>query len=125
MDVLDDLAAKAAAGQAFTPHDAARLLACRDLVRVGTLGEAGRRARWGDRVSYGRVRVVTGGVLPPERGDAGEVRVAGTPSSADEAVAWVRNAVTFAGGVPLTGFSLADLLNLTGGDHLALASLAA
>jgi hypothetical protein len=57
-------------------------------------------------------------------GEAGEVRLIGTPGSIDDACARVRDGAGRAGAVPLTGFSLADLLALAGSDHLALAELA-
>jgi hypothetical protein len=124
MTSLSDLEPKAQAGDAFTRAEVERVLACPDLVAVGMLGEAARRARRGDRITYGRVAIVTGGVLPEERGEAGEVRLVGTPESADQARAWTRAVATWAAGVPFTAFSLADLLELAGGDHLGLAALA-
>jgi aminodeoxyfutalosine synthase len=120
---LSDLEPKAAAGEPFTMAEAERVLATADLVSVGMLGESARKARRGDRVTYGRVCVVRG-ALPAARGAAGEVRLSGTPGSIDEARARVRAASPYAAGVPLTGFSLGDLLDLVGADHLALAELA-
>ena len=61
---------------------------------------------------------------PNDPGEAGEVRLVGVPASIDEARARVRAAAAMAGQVPLTGFSLADLLALAGSDHLALVELA-
>jgi aminodeoxyfutalosine synthase len=52
------------------------------------------------------------------------VRIVGAPGSAEEALAWTRAAAGFAAGVPLTGFSLADLAAVAGGDHMVLAELA-
>jgi hypothetical protein len=121
---LADLETKAAAGEGFTTEEAARVLATPDLVSVGMLGESARKALRGDRVTYGRVCVVSG-ALPEARGDAGEVRLVGQPGSFDDALGRVRAAVPFAAGAPVTGFSLADLLDLVGADHLALAELAA
>ena len=116
---LADLEARAARGEPFTRADAERLMACPDLVSIGALGEAARKAAHGDRVTFGRV-CVAGATLPVEPGDAGEVRLDGGPASVDEARARVRAAHAFAGGVPLTGFTLVELLQLAGGDHLAL-----
>jgi aminodeoxyfutalosine synthase len=67
---------------------------------------------------------VADGAPVADRGEAGEVRLIGRPASADEVVARVRDAAPFAAGVPLTGFSAADLLSVCGGDHVALAELA-
>lgn len=121
---LQDLEARAAAGEPFSRADAERVMACPDLVTVGVLGDTARKASRGNRVTFGRVCVVGPGALPAERGDAGDVRLEGTPASTDEALARVRQAVPFAAGAPLTGFSLADLVALVGGDHLALVDLA-
>jgi aminodeoxyfutalosine synthase len=121
---LQDLEARATAGEAFPRADAERVMACADLVSIGVLGEAARKAIRGNRVTFGRVCLVPPGAAPADRGQAGEVRLTGTPASAEDARARVRSAVALAAGVPLTGFSLADLLDLAGGDHLALLDLA-
>jgi aminodeoxyfutalosine synthase len=124
MSELQDLEARAARGEAFSRADAERVMACADLVSVGVLGETARKAARGDRVTFCRVCRVGPGAWPPDRGEAGEVRLEGVPASAEEARARVQEAAAFAEGVPLTGFSLADLLTLAGGDHLALVELA-
>jgi hypothetical protein len=125
VDQLDDLARKAEAGTAFTREDADRLAACRDLVAVGTLGEAGRRRASGDVVTFGRVCTIAGGVVPDTCGEAGEVRVTGSPASLDEAAAWVRAAVALAGMVPVTALSLPDLWERAGQSAAGLAAAAA
>ena len=119
---LADLEARATKGEAFTRADAVRLMACPDLISIGALGEAARKAAHGDRVTFGRVCVV-GAALPADRGEAGEVRLDGAPASIDEARARVRAAHALAAGVPLTGFTLVELLQLAGGDHLALVEI--
>jgi len=121
---LQDLEARAAAGEAFTRADAERVMACADLVSVGVLGETARKAIRGNRVTFGRVCLVPPDAEPATRGEAGEVRLTGAPVSADDARARVRAATPLAAGVPLTGFSLADLLALVAGDRQALAELA-
>jgi aminodeoxyfutalosine synthase len=121
---LADLEPKAARGEAFTRADAERVMACTDLVSIGVLGEAARKAHHGDNVSYVRVAVATRENWPESAGDAGEVRIAVKPTSSDDARACVRAGRELAGRTPLTGFSAADLLELCGGDHLALAELA-
>jgi aminodeoxyfutalosine synthase len=122
---LTDLEPKVLAGDPISRDDVRRLLAAPDLVAVGLLAEAARRAHHGDRVTYGRVLVVSGEDVPADRGAAGEVRIAGRPASIDAARARVRALAAVAAGVPLTGFSMADLLDLVGADHLALAEAAA
>jgi aminodeoxyfutalosine synthase len=118
-----DLDVRVAAGESLTRADAERLLASPDLVSVGMVGELARKARSGDRVTYGRVAVLALTGPPAEPGEAGEVRLVGAVGSVNEARDRVRGAPRQPGAV-LTGFSLADLLRLVGSDHLALAELA-
>lgn len=101
--------------------EAEALLGNPDLIAIGMQGEEARKAQTGERVTYGRVLVVNGPLGTPNISEAGEIRLAGRPSSFDEAVSRVREARAAAGELPLTGFSLADLLALAGNDHLALA----
>ena len=118
-----DLEAIVQAGTPLTREQAETLLASPDLVGVGLLGEMARHAASADRVSYGRVCVVSD-AAPADVGDAGEVRIVTVPASVDDARRIVRTVSGAAGTIPLTGFSLGDLLALTGSDHLALADLA-
>jgi hypothetical protein len=122
---LMDLEAKSAAGTPLTREEAERVIACPDLVSVGLLGEAARRARHAERVTFARVCEVSADSRPDTPGDAEEVRLVGTPGSADDARTRVRAVATWAGGRTVTGFSAGDLLTLVAGDHLALADLAA
>jgi hypothetical protein len=124
-DDLQDLEKKVSSREALVRTDAERILACPDLPAVGTLGEAARRGRSGQRITYGRILTVTPGSALNGRGEAVEVRLVGRPSSVDEAQERVTAAAPLAAGATLTGFSLADLLDLVGSDHLALAELAA
>jgi aminodeoxyfutalosine synthase len=119
---LANLEARAARGDAFARADAERLMACPDLVSIGALGEAARKAVHGDRVTFGRVCLV-GATAPVELGDAGEVRLEQASSAIGDAREKVRAARSLAGGVPLTGFTLVELLQLAGGDHLALVEI--
>ena len=57
----------------------------------------------------------------PSGTSAGEFRIVGQPASLEAAIAAVRSASRFAGGVPVTGFSLVDLLALDGASSLAAA----
>jgi aminodeoxyfutalosine synthase len=123
-NTLADLESIVSAGRPLTRAEAERVAQCADLVSVGLLGEGVRKAIRGDRVTFGRVCEVPGDALPASRGAAQEVRLTGAPASIDAARARVRGARAFAGGVPLTAFSLADLVALTGHDDIALADLA-
>ncbi len=122
--MLNDLESKAAAGEAFSESEAERVLACADLVSVGTLGELARRAKHGEVVTFAQVLVIDGPEMPLDMGGATEVRLTTKPASIDDACAQVRAAVAAAGGRAVTGFSVADLFELAGGDHLVLVELA-
>ena len=124
MYALSDLEVKAGTGVALTRAEVDRVVACPDLVSVGVLGAMARKATHGARVTYGRVAVVADGVAPAERGDAGEIRVTGIPAFPEQAIEWARTASAFAGGIPVTGFSLVDLARLADSDHIVLAELA-
>lgn len=106
----------------MTRAEADQLMASPNLVEVGAQAEAARKSRSGDVVTYGRVCAVERTLDDP--GEAGEVRIAGAPASVDDARRWVRAVAARAKGVPLTGFSLTDLVALVASDHLALSSLA-
>jgi aminodeoxyfutalosine synthase len=121
---LADLEEKVAAGKALTSAEAARVMACPDLVSVGVLGESARRKAAGDTITFARVCAVPSAQDAVEIGDAGEIRLTGVPASIDEARARVRAAAAHADGRAVTAFSLADLLSRCGGDLTALADAA-
>lgn len=122
--MLSDLEEAASSRRPLTHDEALRVLGCTDLVSVGLLGEAARKAHHGERVTYNQVLTVTEGV-PAELGAAREVRLVGRPASFAAAAEWTASVVAVAGDVPVTGFSIVDLLELAGGDHMALAEGAA
>jgi aminodeoxyfutalosine synthase len=124
MAVLTEFEDKVRSGQPLSRDEGRRVLSERDLIGIGMLAEAARKARHGDRITFVRVCEIGDGAPPADRGEAGEVRLVSRPASADDAVARVRDAAAFAAGVPLTGFSAVDLLSLCGSDHVALAELA-
>jgi aminodeoxyfutalosine synthase len=105
--------------------DARALLAERNLITVGARGDDERRSRHGARTTFVRVFDVHVDVLQPAPGQAvptmpasasaGEVRIVGRPASIEAAAAAVRAARALAGGIPVTAFSLADLVDLAGG----------
>ncbi len=123
-NVLADLEATVAAGQPLSTAEAARVFDCPDLISVGLLAEAARKAGHGDRITYGRVAEVTDAGPPDDFGDAGEVRIVSAPASIEAARALVRQTAARRDGAPLVGFSLADLVDLVSGDHMALHELA-
>lgn len=122
---LGDLEQKVGAGEPLSAAELARVMACPDLVSVGVLGEMARRRAGGETITFGRVAVAAPGAPDVEHGDAGEIRLVGKPASIEDARARVRAAVSGARGLPVTGFSLADLVDLCGQEHRTLAEVAA
>jgi len=122
--VLGDIEDRLARGDRMGPADAERLFQCPDLVSVGMIGELARRARTGNRVTFGRV-MVPGDVFPASPGDAGEVRLSGPVASIEAARARVRTAVAWAGERPVTGFALSQLVTFCDGRLDRLTALAA
>lgn len=112
----------------FTAAEAAQVAACPNLVSIGALGEAARKAVRGERVTFARVAVIAARPASEPlagRGQASEVRIVGRPVSIDTACALIASVKAISDGVPLTGFSTADLVQLAGHDHVALAEHAA
>jgi hypothetical protein len=112
-----------------TTAAAVTLLSTPDLITVGAQGDDVRRRMHGARTTFVRVFEVhvdtaAGGLAlsRPSGVAAGEFRIVGRPSSEAVATAAVKAASALAGGVPVTGFSLADLHALAP-DPEALAAL--
>lgn len=105
----------------ITESDAREMLESPDLLAIGVRADDVRRSLHGARTTFVRVFEVHVDALPaavPPKTSAGEFRIVGRPASLDAAIAAVRAAVNLAGGVPVTGFSLADLLALDGPSRL-------
>jgi aminodeoxyfutalosine synthase len=119
-----DLEQRAAAGKPFSANDAARVLASPDLTSIGHLGELARKHASGDVITFSRVIEVLGGTFPASAGDAGEVRLTDLVASIDQAVELTTRGRSFAGDIPLTGFSVANLFELCGRSADALESSA-
>lgn len=122
--VLGDIEDRLARGDRMDRADAERLFECPDLVSVGVIGELARRARTGNRVTFGRV-MVPGETLPPTPGDAGEVRLPEPAPSLEATRQRIRAVVVWAGGRPVTGFALSNLVALCDGNLDRLTALAA
>jgi CofH/MqnC-like protein len=93
-------------------NDPRAILSSPDLIAVGAQGDDVRRAMHGARTTFVRVFEIHVDAIPasaPQGLAAGEVRLVGRPADERAAVAAVIAAAAIAGGVPLTGFSLADL----------------
>jgi hypothetical protein len=124
-DSLTDLEQKVAAGTPFTRADAERLMNSVDLIRIGMLGQAARQRRTKDDVTFLRVTLASGGVVPDDRGDPGEVRLLSVPHTVDAALAEVQRVSAFASGTPVSGYRATELLDLSGHDRAGLADVAA
>ena len=102
--------------------EAQAILDGRDLIAIGVRGDEVRRRLHGTKTTFVRVFEIHVDAPPsalPPRTSAGEFRIVGAPKSVDAAIASIRAALALAGGVPVTGFSLADLLSLEGAASLA------
>lgn len=96
----------------MTPEE---LLETPDLIAAGVAGDDIRRRMHGTRTTFVRVFEIHVDAPPqalPSRTHAGEFRLIGRPASLEALVAAARSAVALAGGVPVTVFSMADLLDL-------------
>jgi aminodeoxyfutalosine synthase len=106
-------------------HDPTSLGASHDIISLGMLADEVRRRRHGARTTFVRVVDVPFAETPVLSAAvrAGEVRIVGTPPSRAAALECVRQLAAEVAGVPLTGFSLADLEQLSARDGVTLRSL--
>jgi len=108
-------------------EDAKAILTDRNVIAVGARGDEERRRRHGVKTTFSRVFEVHFEVVPaalPGTASAGEIRLTGTPSSVDAATEAAQRARALAGSVPVSGYSLSDLLALAGGRLDALTEVA-
>ena len=105
-----------------------KLFASSDLLALGQLADAARRERHGDRATYVTVFEVRVDAEDPRLLDvpegAREVRLVGRPRSIDDAEAAVIGAKAAARDRALTGFSLADLVDLAAEARQSLTAAA-
>ena len=102
---------------AIDASEARQILESPDLIAIGVRADDVRRQMHGGRTTFVRVFEIHVDAPPaalPGRLSAGEFRIVGYPSSIDIAITAVRSVATLAGDVPVTGFSLANLRELTG-----------
>jgi len=95
--------------------EARAILDGRDLIAIGVRADEVRRKRHGARPPFVRVFEVHVDAPPaafPPKTSAGEVRIVGAPKTIDAATRAVVAASALGGGLPITGFSLMDLLSL-------------
>jgi 2-iminoacetate synthase ThiH len=109
--------------------EAEALLASSDLLHLGQLADAARRDRHGARATYVTVFEIRVDAEEPRVHDvapgAREVRLVGRPRSLDDAEAAVIAAKAASGDRTLTGFSLADLVDLASEGGVSLRDAAA
>ena len=108
-----------------TEAELASLAASHDIISLGMLADDARRARHGARTTFVRVADVSAEpgepIVPPP--GAGEIRIVGSPASRTAAIDRVKEVVAQAHGVPVSGFSLADLEELSGRERVTLRAL--
>jgi aminodeoxyfutalosine synthase len=109
----------------ITDADLAALTSTRDIIQLGMDADDIRRQRHGTRTTFVRVADVVAepAAAPTWPPAAGEIRIVGTPSSRAAAVARVRQVAPAANGVPVSGFSLAELEQLAAREAIALRAL--
>lgn len=103
---------------ALSIEDAQAILADPNVIAIGARGDDERRRRHGSTTTFVRVFEVHTDAVPdslPAGASAGEIRLIGRPSSVAAALASVKAARALSGDTPMTGYSLADLLELAGG----------
>ena len=101
------------------------LAATHDIISLGMLADEARRRRHGTTTTFVRVADVGADVdaavaCPPA---AGEVRIVGTPATRAAAVERVRQVASASGAAAVSGFSLADLEQLSGREGTTLREL--
>jgi aminodeoxyfutalosine synthase len=117
---------------AISLDEAQAILADRNLIAVGARGDEARRRRHGNKTTFVRVFEVHTDALRLGSGQAipasarpGEIRVTGKPPSVAAAVASITAVRALAGPIPVSAYSLDDLLDLAGGGLAGLTDLVA
>ena len=98
------------------------LASSHDIIAIGMQADAIRRDKHGNRTTFVRVAVVDAAPGAPLTwpAAAGEIRIAGVPSSRAAATARVREVAAAANRVPVSGFSLADLEQMAAAEKVTL-----
>jgi 2-iminoacetate synthase ThiH len=101
------------------------LAASHDIIEIGMRADDARRQRHGARTTFVRVSHVDAAPGAPiaVASAAGEIRIAGTPATRAAALARVQEVAAAARGVPLSGFSLADLEQLAAKENVTVRAL--
>jgi aminodeoxyfutalosine synthase len=111
---LDEIAQKVAAGGRLTDEEVRAIDATHDIITVGMLADEVRRARHGKLTTFVRVAEIAAAAGPETLAAipraAGELRITGAPERLDEAASAVSRVAAAAGGRPVSGFALPELL---------------
>jgi hypothetical protein len=120
-----DLPSRLAQGQRLTEGEIASVDAIQDLLGIGRGAEEFWRGNHGTRTTFLRVADISAaaGSVPSWPAAAGEIRIVGTPTGRQAAVSRVREVSALAHGIPVSGFSLADLERLAMSDGVTLRAL--
>jgi len=107
---------------AVSDQELAGYAASHDIISLGMAADDARRARRGATTTFVRVADVTAdvGSAATWPAAAGEIRIVGIPRTCADAIARVTEIASRTGSVPLTGFSLADLEQLSAHEGLTL-----
>ena len=129
MTTLEEIGTRLAGGESLQPADVEVLIGADDLLGLGAAADELRRRRHGDRTTFVRVQEIpiaavgsSGVEIAPA---AGEVRLAGRPEGARQAVDAVHGVAAAAGSIPVTGYAVDVLAELAAGDLQALRGLVA
>ena len=126
---LQEIACKIAAGERLNSDDVDVVAHVDDLLDLAALADDRRRQLHRNRTTFVRVYEIEMQSAVSTELDvplgSGEVRIVGTVKHGSEAVAATRHVASWCGEVPVTGFSLDGLAEITGGDCLALTDLLA
>ncbi len=109
----------------LTDDEIAQLSATPDIIALGLRADEARRERHGLRTTFVRVAQVGVSGSDPLAWPtaAGEIRITGTPETGMAAMDRVRSVAGRLAGVPVSGFSLADLEQLAARERVTLRGL--
>ena len=107
----DDWIARVTAGGVLSDEELREAAASPDILLLGMLADAARRAQRGRAVTFVRVAVVDAGagVTPERLGGAREVQLGGVYPGVEDACRQVAAVRAGVGGVPMSAWSLADI----------------
>ncbi len=129
MTTLQEIGTRLAGGESLQPADVEVLIGADDLLGLGAAADELRRRRHGDRTTFARVQEIPIAAVGSPGVEiaraAGEVRLAGRPAGARQAVDAVRGVASAAGSIPVTGFAVDVLAELAAGDPQTLRGLVA